>query len=462
MGDRFATVGSRAPGFRLACTGEPGQPPHPVTLDDYENRWLILLFYPRDFSLVCPTELSALSARLDEFHQRECALLGVSTDSVETHQRWLSTPRSQGGLAGLRFPLASDEDGTVCRAYGVYVPRQHLALRGLFIIDPNGVLQYAVVHNLSVGRRSEEVLRVLDALQTGGLCAEGWTPDQATLDVSETLRPGSVLGQFRIDAVLGAGSFGSVFRANDLLLQRTVALKVLRSNAQLPSIALLNEARAAAALNHPNVCTIFAVEADDGVPMIVMEYIEGQPLNKMLDSGPLPPPRVADIARQVAQGMAAAHDQGIIHGDLKPGNILVSTTGLAKIMDFGLARQLPRASRSNETVVWQPAADTGGLSGTPRYMAPEHARNQPVTAASDIFAFGLVLYELLVGRPAISGNNLMDVLRQLDTLDAQKYANRTPEPFATILRQALVNDPRDRTMTMSRIADLLDATAASA
>ena len=124
--------------------------------------------------------------------------------------------------------LASDEDGSVCQAYGVYLPRQNMALRGLFIIDPNGVLQYQVVHNLSVGRRSEEVLRVLDGLQTGGLCPENWARDEPTLDATTVLGENSVVGQYRIEAQIGSGTFGVVFRARDLTLERTVALKIFR------------------------------------------------------------------------------------------------------------------------------------------------------------------------------------------------------------------------------------------
>src|SRR5262249_42113793 len=152
------------------------------TLDDFRDGWLILVFYPRDFSLVCPGELTALSGRIEEFRRRGCQLLGVSTDSLESHERWLATPPAPGGVGDLPFPLASDHDGAASRAYGVYLEQQHIALRGLFIIDPNGVLQFQVVHNLSVGRRSEEVLRVLAALGTGGMCPEDWCPDGDTFD----------------------------------------------------------------------------------------------------------------------------------------------------------------------------------------------------------------------------------------------------------------------------------------
>ena len=155
-----------------------------------------------------------------------------------------------------------------------------MALRGLFIIDPNGVLQYQVVHNLSVGRRSEEVLRVLDGLQTGGLCPENWARDETTLDPTRVLGPNSVVGQYRIEAQIGSGTFGVVFRARDLTLERSVALKIFRSGGNSAPRRLLEEARTAAALNHPNVCTVFAVDDSDGVSMIVMEHIDGQPLTQ--------------------------------------------------------------------------------------------------------------------------------------------------------------------------------------
>jgi alkyl hydroperoxide reductase subunit AhpC len=454
MARQGVTVGTRAPRFDLACTRLPGSDRERVSLDDYQDRWLTLLFYPRDFSLVCPTELTALSSRIEEFAQRDCDVLGVSTDSVETHERWIATPRSQGGLGGLKFPLAADEDGAACQTYGVYLPRQHVALRGLFIIDPNGVLQYQVVHNLSVGRRAEEVIRVLDALQTGGLCPENWTRDEAPLDPTRTLRPNSVIGQFQIEASLGSGSFGTVFRARDLTLERTVALKVFHAAGRAAADALLREARAAAALNHPNVCTIFAVDAGEGAPMIVMEYVEGEPLSGMLTAGPLSPDLAAAMGRQVAAGMAAAHARGIVHGDLKPGNILVTPDGTAKVMDFGLAHRDPQGDAVAETGVWVPT-EAPGISGTPSYMSPEQARGEPVGPAGDVFSFGLVLYEMVTGRRAVSGDNVLQVLRKVELLDADSLAADQPEPFRTVLRGALVADPGRRELTMARIGELL-------
>ena len=186
-------IGNPAPSFDLPCTRFPDPSRNRAALDDYRGGWLLLLFYPRDFSLVCPTELIGLSQRFEEFEQHHCQILGVSCDPVDLHERWMATPVSRGGLGGLNFPLASDADGAVSQMYGVYQASQHVAVRGLFIIDPEGLVQYQVVHSLSIGRRSQEVLRVLTALQSGGLCREDWMPDQSHIDPFSALRAGSFL-----------------------------------------------------------------------------------------------------------------------------------------------------------------------------------------------------------------------------------------------------------------------------
>src|SRR5262249_47778221 len=236
-----------------------------------------------------------------------CELLGISCDSLATHEQWVSTPRERGGLAGLTFPLASDEDGSVARAYGVFLEWQRLAARGLFVIDPNGVLPYSAVHNLSVGRRPDDVLRVIAALQTGGLCASTWDPGDPTLDPTSVLGPGSMISHYRIEAAVGEGTFATVFRAGDLTLARSVPLKVLKPGTPMISSTALAEARAAAALSHPNVCTVFSVDDGEGVPIIAMEFVAGRPLSRILKAGALPAQRAAAVARQVASGMAAAH-----------------------------------------------------------------------------------------------------------------------------------------------------------
>src|SRR3954470_5461387 len=317
-------IGNPAPSFDLPCTRFPDPSRNHAALEDYRGGWLLLLFYPRDFSLVCPTELIGLSQRFEEFEQHHCRILGVSCDPVDLHERWMATPVSRGGLGGLNFPLASDVDGSVSQAYGVYQPRQHVAVRGLYLIDPEGLVQYQVVHGLSVGRRSQEVLRVLTALQSGGLCREDWMPDQSHIDPFLSLRPGHFFSHYLVESEIGSGTFARVYLARDLQLDRPVALKVFKPDCPVTPSTALAEARSAAALNHPNVCTIYAVDDTAGVPIIAMEYVPGQTLSNLTRGRPLPMDELLSISRQIAAGMAAAHEAGIVHGDLKPENVMVS------------------------------------------------------------------------------------------------------------------------------------------
>ncbi|MBI3945916.1 MAG: peroxiredoxin [Armatimonadetes bacterium] len=176
-------VGSRAPDFELPVwdPNDPGNMRKTAKLSDYKGRWLVFFWYPLDFTFVCPTEITALSECLDEFRELGAEVLGASTDSIYSHRAWAGTPRDSGGISGLRYPLAADMSHRVARAYDVLLEEQGIALRGLFIIDPEGVVQYATVHALNVGRSAEETLRVLQALQTGGLCPANWRPGDRTL-----------------------------------------------------------------------------------------------------------------------------------------------------------------------------------------------------------------------------------------------------------------------------------------
>jgi peroxiredoxin 2/4 len=178
-----AKVGQPAPSFDMPSTKNIEKLNENVRLDDYKGRWLVLLFYPLDFTFVCPTELTSFSDRYDDFEGIGAAVVGISTDSVHSHRAWLKTPRDKGGVEDLRYPLASDITKSVARDYGVLIEDKGVALRGLFVIDPEGTLRYAVIHDLNVGRSADETLRVIQALQTGGLCQADWRPGQETLKV---------------------------------------------------------------------------------------------------------------------------------------------------------------------------------------------------------------------------------------------------------------------------------------
>jgi len=174
-------VGKPAPDFTLSSTKNLETLEEDVSLADYKDKWLVLFFYPMDFTFVCPTEIIAFNDRLAEFKEIGAEIVGVSTDSKYTHKAWIETPVNNNGLGGLNYPLAADQTLKVSRDYDVLVEESGFALRGLFIIDPDGILQYGVVHNLNVGRNPDEVLRVLQGLQTGGRCAANWRPGQKTI-----------------------------------------------------------------------------------------------------------------------------------------------------------------------------------------------------------------------------------------------------------------------------------------
>lgn len=176
-------VGKPTPDFDMPSTKNIEKLNENVKLSDYEGKWLVLLFYPLDFTFVCPTELTTFSDRYEDFLGIGADVIGISTDSVHSHRAWLKTPRDKGGVEGLKYPLASDITKQVARDYGVLIEDKGIALRGLYVIDPDGVLRYAVVHDLNVGRSADETLRVIQALQTGGLCQAEWRPGQETLKV---------------------------------------------------------------------------------------------------------------------------------------------------------------------------------------------------------------------------------------------------------------------------------------
>ncbi|MFC5449655.1 peroxiredoxin [Paenibacillus aestuarii] len=176
-------VGKQAPDFTMETALGDGTGFGKASLSDYKGKWLVLFFYPLDFTFVCPTEITALSQAAGQFKELDTEILGVSIDSIHTHKAWINTPVNDNGLGKLEFPLAADLTKSVAREYGVLIEEEGVALRGLFIIDPEGELKYQVVNHNDVGRSVEETLRVLQALQSGGLCPMNWKPGDKNLVV---------------------------------------------------------------------------------------------------------------------------------------------------------------------------------------------------------------------------------------------------------------------------------------
>lgn len=241
------------------------------------------------------------------------------------------------------------------------------------------------------------------------------------------LARGLELGPYKIVELLGAGGMGEVYRARDARLGRDVAIKVIRADVAGDSDRIRRfeqEARAAGALNHPNVCTVLDIGSHDGSPFVVMELLDGESLRERLKQGPIPVRKAIDWAAQVAQGLAAAHKKGIVHRDLKPENLFLTRDGLVKILDFGLAKlTLPEmlAPASGEPVTITATA-AGAVLGTMGYMSPEQVRGESADRRADLFALGSILYELLTGSRAFAGATFVET--------SYRILNEEPAPLS--------------------------------
>src|ERR1700756_442925 len=238
------------------------------------------------------------------------------------------------------------------------------------------------------------------------------------------LSPGTQLGQYEILAPLGAGSMGEVYRARDTRLNRDVAIKVLSGFSAAPDrlYRFKVEAQAAAALNHPNILAVYQMGTFAGAPYIVSELLEGMTLSEALRRGPLPLHKVIDYGMQIAHGLAAAHEKGIVHRDLKPDNLFVTKDGRIKILDFGLAKVAP--SRQTPTNLATTITRLGVAMGTVGYMSPEQVRGQATDHRTDIFAFGAILYEMVMGRRSFQKQT------EADTISA--ILNEDPPPITLL------------------------------
>ena len=301
---------------------------------------------------------------------------------------------------------------------------------------------------------------MLAALQSGGLCREDWMAERPD-DRSVSGDPAGELFLALPDRSRGRlGHLRQGLRARDLQLDRSVALKVFKPDCPVTPSAALAEARVAAALNHPNLCTIYAVDDSAGVPIISMEFIAGESLSKAVGPGQLPAESLLSITRQIASGMAAAHAEGVVHGDLKPENVMVTADGVVKVLDFGLARRLRRgrAVRPDETAELGLAEAGDGLFGTPRYLSPEQVRGEPATHSSDVFSLGILFYELSTGKPAFPGENLLRCSTRSVRSTPTRWPPHAPDPLAPSLRRMLAGRAGQREITMREVAEILLAT----
>ncbi|MFZ1916079.1 MAG: protein kinase [Terriglobales bacterium] len=278
------------------------------------------------------------------------------------------------------------------------------------------------------------------------------------------LPSGTKLGPYEILAPLGAGGMGEVYRAHDGRLDRTVAIKVLPTSFSTDRDRLqrfAQEARAAAALNHPNILSIFDIGEDHGAPYVVSELLEGETLRDRLRSGPIPIRKATDYALQVMRGLAAAHEKGIVHRDLKPENLFLTEDGRAKILDFGLAKlTLPATQTESGDAPTIQATEPGLVMGTVGYMSPEQVKGKPADARSDIFAFGAILYEMISGKRAFHGDSTAETMSSILKDDPPELTetNRNVSPaLERIVRHCLEKNPAERFQSARDVAFNLEA-----
>jgi serine/threonine protein kinase len=278
---------------------------------------------------------------------------------------------------------------------------------------------------------------------------------------------GRIVAQYQLTEKLGAGGMGEIYRALDTRLSRTVAIKVLpdsQTGDPERRRRFLQEARAASALNHSNIITIHDVVFEGDTAFMVMEFIGGETLAERIVSGPMPVSEVLNYAVQMADALAAAHDAGIVHRDLKPGNVMITARGIVKVLDFGLAKRsifstsATALTDATVTVAGAPLTVEGSILGTVSYMSPEQAEGRAVDGRSDIFSFGVLLYEMLTGRRPFTGDSTLSTLSAILRDDAPRMSQRTPAvpgPLDDLVGRCLAKRPDQRWENMLQLRDAL-------
>ncbi|MFI5179331.1 MAG: protein kinase, partial [Vicinamibacterales bacterium] len=290
------------------------------------------------------------------------------------------------------------------------------------------------------------------------------------------LTPGTRIGSYEVVSAIGAGGMGEVFRARDTKLNRIVAIKAVQelfaaSQGSGPAPAMVErmarfdrEAQLLASINHPNIAAIYGVEESQGSKFLVLEFVDGRPLSEILQGGALPVREALPIAAQIADALAAAHERGIIHRDLKPGNIMVTAEGQVKVLDFGLGKALESeasSSTSNSPTMTLAATQQGLILGTAGYMSPEQAKGRAADKRSDVWGFGVVLYEMVTGKRAFEGEDVTETLAAIvrGEPDWTRLPAGVPPQVRTLVERCLVKDRAQRLSDMSVVRFLLTESA---
>jgi serine/threonine protein kinase len=319
----------------------------------------------------------------------------------------------------------------------------------------------------------EALRRNVESLLNEPVSVDGFldTPASVQADLASEVTPaamnGHALGAYHLQALLGAGGMGEVYRARDLKLRRDVAIKILpRAMTNDPDrlARFEREARMLAALNHPNICAIYGLEEADGLHFLVLELVAGETLGQKLARRRMPDSRASGLpieealllARQIAEALEVAHDKGIIHRDLKPANVTVTPDGVVKVLDFGLAKPANAGAPGSDPIG---GTQAGVILGTAAYMSPQQARGQVVDKRADIWAFGCVLYEMLTGRVAFAGETVSDTIGKIleREPDWSALPSTTPAVIRRLLLRCLAKDPKQRLRDIGDVRIEIDA-----
>jgi Tol biopolymer transport system component len=279
-----------------------------------------------------------------------------------------------------------------------------------------------------------------------------------------SLTTGERLGPYEIHGLIGKGGMGEVYRARDTRLDRTVAIKVLPAEFSAQEERLRRfeqEAQVLGALSHPNLLAIHDVGAQDGTHFLVSELLEGESLRQRLEEGALPVRKAMDLGVQIAKGLAAAHQKGIVHRDIKPDNIFLTRDGRAKILDFGLAKQAGTGGNGENATITAVATEPGMVLGTAGYMSPEQVRGKPADARSDIFSFGAILYEMVAGLRAFQGDSSVETMSAILKQDPPAISGNVPPAIERVIRRCLEKAPDERFQSARDLSFALEALAVS-
>ena len=272
------------------------------------------------------------------------------------------------------------------------------------------------------------------------------------MEEAETTTGTVLASRYRLEHPLGEGGMGRLFAAVDQQLGRRVAIKLIREDVDEPSSRdrFLREARAAAVLSHPHACQLFEVGEHDGCPFLVMELLDGEPLSARLERGPMSKEEAADVILPLMDALSEFHKAGLIHRDLKPANVFLTSQGV-KLLDFGLARRTQRSDAVTAPALTVP----GAITGTMRYMAPEQLTGDPIDARTDVFATGVMLFEMLTGRIPFGPGSNVDWLNAVLTEDPPPLGKPELDALDPVIQRALQRRPDDRFTTIDEMAEAL-------